>query len=98
MTPPALDPPFVLQHHPSESADGYTLAGHLHPGLTLVGPALLRERLPCFVVGAALAVLPAFGGFTGHSPVEPAPDERLYVVVEDEIIAVQPGLVQRAHL
>ena len=46
-------PPFVLRHHPADSADGYTLAGHLHPGLRLAGPALLRERLPCFVVGPA---------------------------------------------
>ncbi len=95
---PAADPPFVLQHHPSASDGGYALAGHLHPGLTLTGPALFRERLPCFVIGPRRAVLPAFGGFTGCHPVEPAFDERLYVVAGHEVLAVGAGLVQRARL
>ena len=44
---PAFVPPFVLRHEPADSADGYTLAGHLHPGLVLSGPGRW-ERLPCF--------------------------------------------------
>ena len=36
---PAFVPPFVLRHEPAVSADGYTLAGHLHPGLVLAARA-----------------------------------------------------------
>jgi DNA ligase-associated metallophosphoesterase len=83
-------PPFVLRHEPASSAEGYTLAGHVHPGLTLVGRGLQRERLPCFVIEPCLAVLPAFGGFTGFGPVVPGPGTRCFVVADDEVIAV-PG-------
>ncbi len=98
LNPPAVAAPFVFQHHPSETMAGYTLAGHLHPGLALVGPALFRERLPCFVVGSRLAVLPAFGGFTGYGTVRPGPDDRLFVIADEEILPIQRGLVRHAHL
>ena len=58
---PAFVPPFVLRHEPAASPEGYTLAGHLHPGIVLAGPALQRERLPCFWLTPGGAVLPAFG-------------------------------------
>src|SRR5215218_206047 len=45
---PAFVPPFVLRHEPSSSAEGYTLAGHVHPCAVLTGPGLQRARLPCF--------------------------------------------------
>lgn len=98
LTPPVYEAPFVFQYHPSESDAGYTLAGHLHPGLTLAGPALLRERLSCFVVGPRLAVLPAFGSFTGHCAIEPAAGEQIYLVAGDEVLPMRPGLVRPAGL
>lgn len=85
---PAFVPPFILRHEPSETEGGYTLAGHVHPGLVLAGPGLQRERLPCFVFGARLAVLPAFGSFTGLAGVDPVGGERLFVVAEDEVVPV----------
>jgi DNA ligase-associated metallophosphoesterase len=85
---PAFVPPFVLRHEPAESPDGYTLAGHLHPGIVLAGPALQRERLPCFWLTPRTAVLPAFGGFTGLAPVRPDPDDRIFVIAENDVIPV----------
>jgi uncharacterized protein len=85
---PAFLPPFVLRHEPGEAADGYTLAGHIHPGVVLAGPALQRERLPCFWLTPRTAVLPAFGSFTGLAPVVPAPGDRVFVVADDELVAV----------
>ena len=58
-------PPFHCCHEPQEIADAFVLAGHLHPAFRLserIGSAL---RGPCFVFGPRLAVLPAFGDFTG---------------------------------
>lgn len=85
---PAFVPPFVLRHDPGDPADGYTLAGHLHPGIVLTGPALQRERLPCFWLTPRMAVLPAFGSFTGLAPIMPAPDDRIFAIAEDEVVPV----------
>jgi DNA ligase-associated metallophosphoesterase len=85
---PAFVPPFVLRHEPAPSNEGYTLAGHLHPGIVLTGPALQRERLPCFWLTPRAAVLPAFGSFTGSASVVPGPDDRIFVVADQEVIGV----------
>jgi uncharacterized protein len=85
---PFLLPPFTLSHHPVSASGTYTLAGHLHPAVRLRGPGRSRERLPCFVVGQDLAILPAFGAFTGAADVEPGPDVAVYAVAGDEVIPV----------
>lgn len=89
---PASVPPFVLRHEPGAAADGYVLAGHVHPGLVLAGPGRQHDRLPCFWLTRRAAVLPAFGSFTGLAPVLPEPEDRVLVVAEDEVIEVRlPG-------
>jgi DNA ligase-associated metallophosphoesterase len=85
---PAFVPPFVLRHEPTASPEGYTLAGHLHPGIVLAGPALQRERLPCFWLTPRGAVLPAFGSFTGSASVVPEPEDRIFVVAGQEVFGV----------
>jgi metallophosphoesterase superfamily enzyme len=65
------------------------LAGHLHPGVVLAGPGLLREHLPCFWLTPRTAVLPAFGSFTGFGPVRPEPADRVFVIADDEVVAVE---------
>ena len=85
---PAFVPPFVFRHEPVNSADGYGLAGHVHPGLTLVGRGLQRETLPCFLIGKHAALLPAFGSFTGFGAVQPGPDDRAFVVAGEEVLPV----------
>ena len=87
---PAFVPPFILRHEPASSPQGYTLSGHVHPGLVLCGRALQRERLPCFLVGERTAVLPAFGSFTGLGIVSPGPADRAFVIAESEVIEVRP--------
>lgn len=81
--------PFVLRHEPAEDEGGYGLAGHVHPGLTLVGRGGSWECLPCFLMGPRAALLPAFGSFTGLARVEPRPDERAFVVAESEVVEVR---------
>lgn len=85
---PAFMPPFVLRHEPGDVAGGYVLAGHVHPGIVLAGPGLQRARLPCFWLGPRGAVLPAFGSFTGFGPVDPAPGDRIFVLADDEVLAL----------
>jgi DNA ligase-associated metallophosphoesterase len=88
---PAFVPPFILRHEPTAAGEGYTLAGHIHPGLVLSGPALQRERLPCFLLSARMAVLPAFGTSTGLATIEPRAGDRAFVVAEADVIEVRSG-------
>ena len=83
---PMVEPPFVFAHHPAVSDAGYVLAGHLHPSVDLTGPGRQHARLPCFWLGSAGAVLPAFGDFTGLSSVTPAVGDRVFVVAGSEVV------------
>ena len=74
-----------LCHHPQPRAEGYVLAGHLHPGVVLGGRAHQRLRLPCFHFGERVGVLPAFGAFTGMHTLRPAAGERVYVVGDGKV-------------
>jgi uncharacterized protein len=85
---PAFVPPFIFRHEPADSDGGYGLAGHVHPGLTLVGRGLQRETLPCFVVGRQRAIIPAFGSFTGFGAIDPGPDDRVFVLAQDDVMEV----------
>ena len=78
--------PLALCHHPQTVPGAYVLAGHVHPGVVLVGRARQRLRLPCFRFGATLGVLPAFGAFTGLQVVRPAPGEQVYAIADDRVV------------
>jgi DNA ligase-associated metallophosphoesterase len=85
---PAFLPPFALRHEPRLTDGGYTLAGHVHPGVVISGRGLFSDRLACFVVGERMAVLPAFGSFTGMGMVRPEESERVFAVADDEVVEV----------
>lgn len=74
--------PFVLSHHPHPHANGYTLSGHVHPGV-VVRDGWRKHRLPAFVFDRDVAMLPAFGTLTGLYEVERRPGR--------EIVAVTPA-------
>lgn len=76
------DGPFVFSHHPHPHARGYTLAGHVHPGV-VVRDGWRKHRLPAFVFDRDVAMLPAFGTLTGLYEVVKAPGR--------EIVAVTPA-------
>lgn len=83
--------PFALCHEPQVVPDRYVIAGHVHPGVVISGPAKDRLRLPCFRFGASGALLPAFGEFTGLWTAPVAAGEALYGVVDDRVWPL-PGL------
>ena len=85
---PCLEPPFAFRHHPAEETGKYVLAGHIHPAVTLAGLARQREKLPCFLFGDRVGLLPAFGDFTGGATVRPRRGDRVFVVAGDEVVKV----------
>lgn len=80
--------PFALCHHPDVQAEGYVIAGHVHPVYHL---RTAREslRLPCFLLGTRRAVLPAFGSFTGGHSVIPQSTDRVFVAADELVFSIE---------
>ncbi len=85
-------PPFVFSHFPRTSDDGYTLCGHLHPGIQLRRKAGDKLKLPCFAFYESYAVLPSFGSFTGKHYVELNDPERIFLCAHTEVIELPQHL------
>ncbi|MEX0653708.1 MAG: ligase-associated DNA damage response endonuclease PdeM [Phycisphaeraceae bacterium] len=77
---------------PATDADQPTLAGHVHPAVRLHAPGRPSLRLPCFCFGETLALLPAFGAFTGMHPIRPRRGDRVVAVHPEgaELIDLTP--------
>lgn len=82
---PIVDGPFVLAHEPRADPAGYCLAGHVHPAVRLRDRGGGTLRTACFHFARDIALLPAFGSFTGTADIRPT--------VGDRIFAVGPGAV-----
>lgn len=80
--------PFSLVHEPPDDhcPPAPTLAGHIHPCVRLYGGARQSMRAPCFYFNTTLALLPAFGSFTGTHPVAARPGDRVFAVGDDRVI------------
>lgn len=76
-----------LTHEPMESLveGSYNIHGHTHPAVIIKGGGRQRMRLPCFVFGRRVGVLPAFGHFTGMHTIRPDADDRVFVIGGNEI-------------
>jgi DNA ligase-associated metallophosphoesterase len=85
---PTVMGPFVLAHKPMAHPDGYVLSGHLHPAIGIGGRGRQNVKLPCFWFAESFAVLPAFGGYTGTSVIQPTFGDRVVGIVEGELLEV----------
>jgi uncharacterized protein len=76
-------PPFHFSHHPLENVPQnlYNMAGHVHPGYRLSGRRGQNIKLPCFHFAAHVALLPAFGKFTGCVHVPKAKGDQIFLIV-----------------
>jgi len=81
-------PPFVFAHHPHAQADGYTVAGHVHPGVT-IRDGWRKHRLPAFVFDRNVAILPAFGTLTGLHEVASATDRHIIAITPAGLLPVR---------
>ena len=91
---PCLDePPFHFVHEPatgveSSARDLFTVAGHLHPTISLRSPSGDRLADRCFVAEPGVLVLPAFGSFTGGHRIEPTEGMRFWIARDDGVADV----------
>lgn len=73
----------------SADASRRVLCGHIHPAIALHGP-VQSLRAPCMWFATSVAVLPAFGSFTGMKVVRPAPGDRVCAIGDDQVVDVTP--------
>jgi len=86
--PPYRIGEIALVHEPIPDAEAaFTWAGHLHPMWTLRDRAETL-RLPCFAVGAALGILPAFHPFTGGPRPDVGDNPDIFVIADEQVIAL----------
>ncbi len=89
VTEPLLMGPFALQHEPDAHASHHVLAGHVHPVYRLRGKGRQSLRLPCFLIGTQVSLLPAFGAFTGGYSVTQEEGSRIFVIGDQEVWPVR---------
>jgi DNA ligase-associated metallophosphoesterase len=80
--------PLIGVHEPQEHPDGYVLAGHLHPCVSVRGRGRQHARLAAFVFGPRVGVLPAFSSFTGTGMYERSDQDMLFVIADRDVIAL----------
>jgi len=83
--------PFALQHEPAAHGVLPVLAGHVHPVYRLHGKGRQSLRLPCFMFGGAISLLPAFGAFTGGHAVRPDRNDNIYVIGDGQVWPIATG-------
>ena len=64
-------------------SDLFTIAGHLHPTISLRSPSGDRLSGRCFLATPGLLVLPAFGAFTGGHRIMPAHGIQIWLAHDD---------------
>lgn len=74
----------TLQLHAAK----YVFSGHVHPGVTLNGKGKQSLRFPCFYFRKEYSVLPAFSRFTSTYRVDPGKGEKVFVIVEKDILPI----------
>lgn len=79
---------FAFNHYPNPVETRYAIGGHIHPAVKLRGKGRQRARLPCFWFQPRIAVLPAFGDFTGAALIDSGTDDRVFVVAAGEVVEV----------
>lgn len=79
--------PLDLTHEPPTAPDRPTLAGHIHPGVS-IRARRTGLRAPCFHFSSMVAVMPAFGRFTGLESVRARTGDRVFAVGEGAVIEV----------
>jgi len=82
-----VEGPLVFAHEPRPDPRGYVLAGHVHPIVRLRARAG-SLRLPAFLFGRQVGILPSFGAFTGGQAVVASREDRVIAVTPDGLVAL----------
>lgn len=80
---------FVFTHDSCDNtSDKFCFSGHLHPGVAIRGMAKQSLKFPCFHFTPTDCTLPAFSKFTGLAIIKPKVADKVFAIVEDDIVKV----------
>lgn len=92
-----IEPPFRFIHdhqsHFDAQPDSFTIAGHVHPTVTIKGTSGDRLTCRCFVTTGTTLTLPAFGSFTGGHKISPSDGTRVWLAQFDGVMPLATALV-----
>ncbi len=92
-----IEPPFRFVHdhqsHFDAQPDSFTIAGHVHPTVTIKGTSGDRLTCRCFVTTGTTLTLPAFGSFTGGHKISPSDGTRVWLAQIDGVMPLATALV-----
>lgn len=81
--------PFRFVHDSNHCEEAvFCISGHTHPGALIKGRGKQFIKLPCFEVGDALLVLPAFSEFTGLNTKKSSESSNWYAFTETSVFKV----------
>ncbi|MDC8006015.1 ligase-associated DNA damage response endonuclease PdeM [Aureisphaera galaxeae] len=80
--------PFCFTHHPEDIESAFNICGHIHPAVRMRGGGGQAATLSCFFISENQLILPAFGIFTGKHRLTPTKEDRVYAIVENEVVCV----------
>jgi len=85
---------FCFTHDINESCEeesgnvNFTFSGHVHPGIRMNGMGKQQLYFPCFYFTKEYAILPAFGRFTGLFNIKPKKNDKIFALVEKNIVKI----------
>ncbi len=86
--------PFHFVHEPGTPLpepnrdEPFTIAGHLHPTISVRSPSGDRLTDRCFIAEPGLLIMPAFGSFTGGHSMQPSERSRVWIARDDGVVEV----------
>ena len=86
---------FCFTHDINESCEeeadntNFTFSGHVHPGIKMSGQGRQQLYFPCFYFTKDYAILPAFGRFTGLFNISPKKNDKIFALVENNIVKIR---------
>lgn len=86
---------FCFTHDINETCEeesnntNFIFSGHVHPGIRMSGAGKQQLYFPCFYFTKEYAVLPAFGRFTGLFNINPKKSDKVFALVENNIVKLQ---------
>lgn len=84
------DEHFIYSHEPiKQPGDKLVFAGHTHPFCRLQGKGRQNKVLPCFHFSDTHFLLPSFGGLAGSYSIQPANNDRVFVVYGDTVKEIE---------
>mgnify|MGYP005989078869 FL=1 len=92
-----IETPFSFIHyhqsHSNAQPGSFTVAGHVHPTVTIKGTSGDRLTCRCFLTTGTTLTLPAFGSFTGGHRIRPSDRTRVWLAEIDGVMPLAPALV-----